>query len=158
MNPNIGLERKTGPITEEGKAVSRLNALKTGQYSELLNELECNYCKRRDFCQFFKSGEKCSLRGEISKSILIDQLDIAQETKELYKLCIATALWELMFNKKTAGNWIELASRQLNRMVDIKAIDQSTGQESKAVFDLREFREKIEEARKRNRGDITTMH
>ena len=151
MNPNIANEPKTGPTTQEGKSICRLNALKTGKYSELLNELKCDYCKRRDFCQFSKNGEKCSLRGEISKAILIDQLDINKETKELYQLCLANALWELMLNKKTASNWIELASRQLNRLVDTKTNEQLIEQNSKTIIDMSVFKQKIEEGRQRNK-------
>ena len=119
MNPNIGLERKTGPVTPEGKAVSRFNALKTGEYSKLLQELECKYCKQKDCCILFRDGGKCTLRREIVKSIFVDheQYNIFLEATELYKICLAKGLEELYFNTATADRWIGLASKQLDRLM-----------------------------------------
>jgi len=117
MNPNIANEIKTGPRTPEGKAISRLNALKTGEYSKLLKGVECNYCKRKEKCEYFKEDAKCSVQGKIVDSIFTNYLDVFNESKRLYKLFLSKALFELEFESASADKWFELARRQLQLMI-----------------------------------------
>ncbi len=113
MNLNIANELKTGPRTEEGKAITRLNALKTGRYSKLLNELNCNVCKRKSYCTYFKENSNCSLRGEIAQNILIDNLDSVSELAELYKLSITKGVEGMIFETNDSVKWFNLAVKQL---------------------------------------------
>ena len=149
---NVG---QCGPKTEEGKNRSRLNAVKDGSFSTLLNELKCDYCKRKDFCQFFKSGEKCTLRGEITKSILIDQLDVVEETKKLYGISMTNAIFDMAFNKKNSDRWVTQAGHQLDRLVDLKALDKVTNENSEVKIDFSEFRRRLEESKERNKQRVT---
>ena len=113
MNLNIANELKTGPVTDEGKSVSRLNALKSGRYSRLLHELKCNVCKRRTNCSYFKQDSTCSLRGEIAKSIMIENLDSVSELAEMYKLSITKGVEGLVFETSDSVKWFNLATKQL---------------------------------------------
>jgi len=119
MNLNIANELKTGPRTEEGKEITRLNALKDGKYSKLLRQLNCNQCKRKGYCNNFKEGSNCTIRGEITKTILTENLDIYQESKELYTLALTNALESMMFNKKDSCEKLEYAGKMLDRIVKI---------------------------------------
>ena len=148
---NVG---QCGPKTKEGKNRSRLNALKDGSFSTLLNELKCDFCKRKEFCQFFTAGQKCILRGEISKKVLVDQLDVTDETKKLYELSVTNAIFDLAFNKKNADKWITQASRQLDRLVDIKSIEKATTTDQNFSVDFSEFRRRLEESKERNRSRL----
>jgi hypothetical protein len=143
---------QTGPKTEFGKNISRLNSLKDGSFSALLNGLKCDFCKRKEFCQYFKIGEKCTLRGEIAKKVLVDQLDVNDETKKLYELSVTNAIFDLAFNKKNADKWITQASRQLDRLVDLKAIEKATTTDQNFSIDFSEFRRRLEESKERNKN------
>ncbi len=116
MNENIAQERKPGPVTEEGKARARLNALKDGKYSKLLSQLKCDICKRKEVCPYFSPGQACSLRGEISKTIMVENLDIYQEAKQLYELAMTRAIESVLFGKKDADEKIEKAGKMLDRL------------------------------------------
>lgn len=113
MNFDIANELKTGPKTEEGKAISRLNAIKTGRYSKLLNELNCNICKRKNICQFYKENSACTIRGEISKSILVENLDSVSELTELYRIALSKGIEASLFDSVESVKWFNLATKHL---------------------------------------------
>jgi len=118
INPNIANERKTGPRTPEGKKISRFNALKTGEYSKLLNCLECNYCKKKETCQYFEVGADCSLQEKIEKSIFTNYISVFDEAKRLYKMFLAKGMFEMQMGSETADKWFNLADKQLRIIID----------------------------------------
>jgi hypothetical protein len=113
MNKNIAFERKTGPITQEGKAISRMNALKTGHYSKILGEVRCNICKKRHECPYFQADAKCSMPSELVGEMQINRLDTISESMEIYKLSIAKGLRSAYFDEKDSVKWFNLATKQL---------------------------------------------
>lgn len=124
MNPNIATERKTGPVTKQGKERTRLNALKTGKYSKLLSELECNSCKRKDYCKYYRENSNCTLRNNIAKSILINNLNISKELKENYKITLSKAIESLMFDSQEAIKWMNLVTKQLETMNKLGIVEE----------------------------------
>jgi hypothetical protein len=113
MNPNIANERKTGPVTLEGKLNSRMNALKTGQYSKILGEVRCNICKKKSECPYYQQDAKCSMPSELVDEMRINWIDTVSESIELYKLCIAKGLRSAYFDEKDSVKWFNLATKQL---------------------------------------------
>ncbi len=115
---NIGNERKTGPVTVAGKSVSRMNALKSGQYSKILNCMNCDFCKKKENCQFFEEGSDCSLQEKIEKSIFTNYISVFDEAKRLYKMFLAKGMFEMQMGSETADKWFHLADKQLRIMID----------------------------------------
>ena len=102
-----------GPITIEGKEISRMNALKSGKYSKILGEVQCRICKKKEQCPYFDESAKCSMPSKLIEKMDIDNIDTVSELMDLYKLSIAKGLQSAFFDEKDSVKWFALATKQL---------------------------------------------
>ena len=79
---------KTGPITEVGKRVSKINAVKHGLYFNLCEFFPCNLCIHRDSCADFEQGGICKLDKEQFEELMKEELDVVKTMEMLIRLNI----------------------------------------------------------------------
>lgn len=109
----------TGPRTPEGKAVSRFNALKTGEHSKLLPELQCNFCRFRTVCPLFQENSSCRLKPELIKQELLKQNLVAERRQTLVALDeVIQKVWGKLlihehFGSEDAFKYASLLTKQL---------------------------------------------
>jgi len=76
---------KTGPITAQGKEVSKQNALKHGLYLHFADFFPCNLCRLRDSCKDFFPGSSCKVDQETFQAMLKEELNEMELFESLIK-------------------------------------------------------------------------
>jgi hypothetical protein len=76
---------ETGPITAEGKEVSKKNAVKHGLYLDFSDFFPCNLCTLRETCPDFEQGGICKIDKKEFNELLSEDLDTIKACEALIK-------------------------------------------------------------------------
>ncbi|MFH1752010.1 MAG: hypothetical protein ABH821_03690 [archaeon] len=103
---------KTGPITEQGKNNSKLNAVKHGLYLHFADFFPCNLCLLRDKCNDFEQGATCKIDKQSFQQALQGEINEVQTLESLiiYHLVRLNRATQQLFNEPQHRELTRIAS------------------------------------------------
>jgi hypothetical protein len=118
-----GKVHPTGPRTEEGKAISRLNPIQTGEYTKVVElDFSCSACHFQDYCKLYAPGKSesvCEVFGSVREFLKGQTNAVLEMELQCFR---EKAAFEraLKFGSKEAIFWAGLLGKHLEILHKMK--------------------------------------